>query len=262
MTIKPIAVRRTYIAAAFAGVLVAQFHAVAGPVDTLEEVIVTARKTQESLQLVPVSITALTGADIDKRPIDSLGDLGQFTPNFTFSEQAQAGRTAGVVYIRGVGQSDVLATFDPAVGVYLDGVYMGRMQGLDMDMMDLERVEILRGPQGTLFGKNTDGGAINITTKTPDASADANHGRIELSTGNYNRFDVVGGFNIPLVTDTLAMNMSFAHRGQSGYGERSDGEQMANTNRDSGRLSLLYKPIDRLQVLFNIDGFTANEYQS
>ncbi len=111
-----------------------------------------------------------------------------------------------MVYIRGVGQSDVLATFDPAVGLYLDGVYMGRMQGLDMDMMDLERVEILRGPQGTLFGKNTDGGA--------------------------------------------------------GYGKRSDGEQMANTDRDSGRLSVLYKPIDRLQFLLNVDGFTANEYQS
>jgi iron complex outermembrane receptor protein len=265
MKMKEIAGPRMLLVAAVTVVFVAGIRrpaTAAEQSDSIEEIVVTARKTQETLQSVPLSISAITGADIEKRPIDNLAGLGQSTPNFTFSEQAQAGRTAAVIYIRGVGQSDALATFDPAVGVYLDGVYMGRMQGLDMDMMDLARVEILRGPQGTLFGKNTDGGAVNIVTQQPDPSADANHGRLQLTGGNLRRFDVVGGANIPLVTDKLAMDVSFAHRGQEGYGERSNGQQMANINRDSGRLSILYKPVDRLQLLFNVDGFTSKEYQS
>jgi iron complex outermembrane receptor protein len=265
MQVKQIAVRRMLFVGMATVVLVTDLTVPAlsaEQADSIEEIVVTARKTQESLQSVPLSISAITAADLEKRPIASLAALGQSTPNFSFSEQAQAGRTAAVIYIRGVGQSDVLATFDAAVGLYLDGVYLGRMQGLDMDSMDLERVEILRGPQGTLFGKNTDGGAVNIVTKQPDPSADANHGRLQLTTGNFNRFDVVGGVNLPLVDDKLAMDVSFAHRGRSGYGQRSDGQQMANTNRDSGRLSILYKPVDRLTLLLSADGFASKEYQS
>jgi iron complex outermembrane recepter protein len=230
--------------------------------DSLAEIVVTARKTQETLQSVPLSVSAVTSAEMDRRSMDSLGALGQFTPNFTFSEQAQAGRTAAVVFIRGVGQSDPLATFDPAVGIYLDGVYMGRMQALDLDMMDVERVEILRGPQGTLFGKNTDGGAVSIVTRQPDITSDALQGRVEAITGSHRRFDFLGNFDIPLVTDKLAMIVSFARRGQEGYGTRIDGEQMADKDRYIGRVALLYKATDDLQFEWSADGLTSNERQS
>src|SRR5260370_333464 len=140
----------------------------AEPAYRLEEIVVTARKTEEPLQRVPLSVVAITGDDLEKRSLYTLADVSTTTPNFTFSQQSQGGRSAGVIYIRGVGQADVLATYDPAVGVYIDGVYLGRMRGNDLGMMDVERVEILRGPQGTLFGKSTSGGAISIGTSPPD----------------------------------------------------------------------------------------------
>jgi iron complex outermembrane receptor protein len=225
----------------------------------LEEVVVTARKTEESLQRVPVSIVAITGEELVNRSLDSLSAVGQATPNLTFGQQAQGGKGAGVIYIRGVGQADTLATYDPAVGVYIDGVYLGRMQGNDLDMMGVERLEILRGPQGTLFGKNTSGGAVSIITKQPDVSADTPSGRVQITGGSLNRADVVGSINIPLVTDKAALLLSGSRRSQDGYGERVDGESMGSTNRDAGKASLLLTPTSNFNALLAVDGITFHE---
>src|SRR5690606_22160483 len=116
-------------------------------------------------------VAAFTADELQKRSISSLAAVAHSTPNFSFGEQAQAGASAGVVFIRGVGQKDTLSTFDPGVGIYVDGVYLGRMNANDLDTMDVERLEVLRGPQGTLFGKNTNGGAVNIVTRRPDPAA-------------------------------------------------------------------------------------------
>jgi iron complex outermembrane receptor protein len=225
----------------------------------LEEVVVTARKTQESLQKVPVSVSAITSEDLEKRSLDNLSAIGQATPNFTFGEQLQGGRSAGVVFIRGVGQADTLATYDPAVGVYIDGVFLGRMQGNDLEMMEIERVEILRGPQGTLFGKNTSGGAVSITTKQPDASAGGFSGKLQTTVGSRDRIDAVAGVNLPLVTDKAALLLSGSRRRQDGFGERADGQDQGSTNRDSGRLSLLLKPWDDFSALFSADATSYDE---
>jgi iron complex outermembrane recepter protein len=233
--------------------------AAAEPADRLEEIVVTSRKTEEPLQRVPLSVVAITGDDLEKRSLDTLADVSTTTPNFTFSQQSQGGRSAGVIYIRGVGQADVLATYDPAVGVYIDGVYLGRMQGNDLGMMDIERVEVLRGPQGTLFGKNTSGGAINIVSKEPDPAPDALSGRAELTGGNFHRFDVVGSLNLPLVNDKVALLVEASRRTQEGYGERADGESTGSTNRDSGRISVLVKPSDEISALLSADGTHYNE---
>ena len=233
----------------------------AGPpvTDGLQEIVVTARKTEESLQRVPISISVVSGDDLAQRSMTDLSAVGQSTPNFTFSRQAQGGAGAGVVYIRGVGQADTLATFDPAVGVYVDGVYLGRMQGNDLDMMGIERLEILRGPQGTLFGKNTSGGAVNIITQQPDAAANTPSGRLEVIGGNFHRLDVVGSVNLPLVTDTAALLLSGSRRTEDGYGRRVDRESAGSTNRDAGRVALLLKPSSDFSAILSVDALKYNE---
>ena len=225
----------------------------------VEEVIVTARKVAESLQNVPVSVVAVTQEELAQRSISDLADLGQSTPNLTFGQQAQGGRSAGTVYIRGVGQADTLITYDPAVGVYIDGVFLGRMQGNDIDMLDIERVEVLRGPQGTLFGKNTSGGAVDIITRQPDVSASDPDGRLQLTAGDRNRLDVVGGVNLPLVADKLALQVTGSHRKQDGYGRRIDGQDTGSTDRDAAKLSLLLQASENFSALLSADGLTYDE---
>ena len=136
----------------------------------LEEVVVTARKTAESLQDTPISVTALSGDRLEDMGLSRITKLQNVTPNLVFQNSPSysgAGNNAAV-YIRGVGQKDFIPTIDPGVGIYVDEVYLGRSAGAVLDMIDIQQVEILRGPQGTLFGKNTVGGAISITTTKPN----------------------------------------------------------------------------------------------
>ena len=143
-----------------------------------------------------------------QRSLESLSAVGQTVPNLLFGERGASGRGSAVVYIRGVGQADVRPTYDPAVGVYVDGVFLGRMQGNDLDTMDVERVEVLRGPQGTLFGKNTSGGALNIVTRQPDL--ENYRGKVQLTGGSRSRFDALGSLNIPLARTRLRCWSRFA----------------------------------------------------
>lgn len=228
----------------------------------LEDIVVTARKQNESLQRVPISISAIGASELVSRSLNNLGAIGQTTPNFTFSQQAQGGRSAGVAYIRGVGQSDTLATYDAAVGVYIDGIYLGRMQGNDLDMMDIERVEVLRGPQGTLFGKNTSGGAISIVTRQPDPSANSPSGRLQVTTGNFERLDFSASINAPLVSDKVAVQVAAARRKAEGFGRRVDGQQTGSTDRWVSRAALLVKPTERMTATFVLDGTTYDEANS
>lgn len=225
----------------------------------LEEITVTARKRAESLQDVPLSVVAISGEDLERRSIENLADLGQGTPNFTFSQTYNGGSTAGVAFIRGVGQRDSHSAYDPAVGLYVDGVYMGRMYGNNLDMLELERIEVLRGPQGTLFGKNTSGGAINIITKRPDASAGATSGRIQLTAGERNRVDVMGSVNLPLIADRLALQLAGSRLKQDGYGKRVDGQDMASTDRQAARAQLLFQPTERFSALLSADWLDFDE---
>ena len=226
----------------------------------LEEIVVTARRTEETLQRVPISMFAISGEDLAERSLESLSDVGQFVPNLLFGERGASGRGSAVVYIRGVGQADVRPTYDPAVGVYVDGVFLGRMQGNDLDTMDVERVEVLRGPQGTLFGKNTSGGAVNIVTRQPDL---ANYqGKLQLTAGSRSRFDALGSVNIPLVADKAALLVAASHRTQDGYGTRADGQDMGSTDRTSGRLALRLQLTDDFSALLAADALTYDETNS
>ena len=133
----------------------------------LEEVIVTATKREQGIYEVPIAVSAFTEDIIFRQGIVDLTDIGKFVPNMTVTGFS-AGHTSSVnVFIRGIGLQDHLITTDPGVGVYVDGVYLGRQVGQNWSLSNIERVEVLRGPQGTLYGRNTIGGAINIITRQP-----------------------------------------------------------------------------------------------
>ena len=226
----------------------------------LEEITVTARKREESLQQVPVSVTAVTATDIEARSAVSLSDAAQSIPNINFQQVVIGGSADSVIYIRGIGQSDTVITADPGVGEYLDGVYLGRVQGIDLDMLDMERIEVLRGPQGTLFGKNTIGGAISLVSARPDASEDHVSGQVEALTGSFDRADGIANINIPLVQDTLAIRFAVATRNSDGYAHRVDGEDLADTGKLSGRVSVLYTPTSSWDFLVALDGTDVHQH--
>jgi len=240
------------LASVDAGALPADAASVAQSTGGLEEIIVTARRREEPLQKVPVSVAALTYDQMEERSLVTLQDVSQATPNVSFYNQANEGSVAGLVFIRGIGQTDPLITNDPGVGVYLDGVYFGRMQGVNLDTMDVSRIEILRGPQGTLFGKNTIGGAINVVTN--EASLQDTTGFAQATTGSFGRADAVARISLPLVPEQLGLSVSLGTRNERGYGRRLiDGQNMGNVKQVDGRLQLRYKPSDALEFLLAAD---------
>lgn len=173
---------------------------------SLDEVIVTSRKREESLKDVPVAITAVSGRKLEALQAEDISSVAAIAPNvnFSFAGTTSGSPSAAVVYIRGVGQNDFLQTLDPGVGIYVDGVYMGRTVGGVLDLVDPERVEVLRGPQGSLFGRNTIGGAISMTSKDP---GDETEGYIKATTGAYNRIGLQGSINVPF-SETLKARFS------------------------------------------------------
>ena len=131
-----------------------------------DEIVVTARKRQELAQSIPMAISAFSGEAIEARGVQKIDGVASFTPNLTFQNNPGFGGagSSAAIYIRGIGQKEFLPTTEPGVGVYVDGVYIARSVGAPPDLVDIERVEILRGPQGTLFGRNTIGGAMTIAS--------------------------------------------------------------------------------------------------
>ncbi len=218
---------------------------------TLEEVIVTARKLEESLQDTPVSISAFTGDDLAVRSITSLDEVSRITPNMSFFASGIAGKNSGQAYIRGVGQFDYILSTDPGVGVYIDGVYLARSMGSLLDLVDIERVEILRGPQGTLYGKNTVGGAINVITRKPTQERE---GFAEVKIGSYNRFNVRANASLPIIKDVLAGRLAISSRNADGFGKRPlTGEEPGDEGSNAVQGMLAWTPTDNLEVLVSMD---------
>ncbi|MXW53454.1 MAG: TonB-dependent receptor [Gammaproteobacteria bacterium] len=136
----------------------------------IKELVVTVRKRVEHLSEVPVSLTILNNAGIKEKGISELNQLEKFAPNTIQTNFGQGSTGHAAAFMRGIGLQDHIITTDPAVGIYLDGDYLGRNTGANMDLVNLERVEVVRGPQGTLSGRNTLGGALNIVTREPSES--------------------------------------------------------------------------------------------
>ncbi|HLY58437.1 MAG TPA: TonB-dependent receptor [Stellaceae bacterium] len=221
-----------------------------GRADELETVVVTAQKRSESLQSVPVAVTDFKDADLQNKQIVSVVDLGDEVPNLEATKTDQGGSNVNF-YIRGIGQNDFISTDDPGVGVYLDGVYIARTAGGLLDLGDISDVEILRGPQGTLFGKNTIGGAVLVTTHEPTFDLT---GDVEGRFGERSRMDFSGVLNVPLVDNVAALRISFTDRNQDGYAHSLyDNQDEGSEHHGTLRASFLWLPADSWKVLASAD---------
>lgn len=208
-------------------------------VTTLDTVKVTARKREESLQDVPVAVTALTAEQLDKLAIKDLGDLQGQVPNLTIYA-ARGSNTTITTFIRGVGQADPLWGVDPGVGIYFDDVYIARPQGALLDVYDVQRVEVLRGPQGTLYGKNTIGGAVKYVSKPLPT---ATEGSVTLAVGNYGQVNAKGGVGTAVNDGQVRFRIAGASLNRDGYGKNlTDGSPVSDQATTSGRVSLGWFP--------------------
>ena len=226
--------------------------------NTLEEVIVTAQKREESLQDTPISVTAFTTAAIEKRNISNISEIADFTPNLVFDTTSPvSGLSSGsVIFIRGIGNTDFSLTTDPGVGTYVDGVYMSRSVGGVLDVLDLERIEVLRGPQGTLFGRNTIGGAISITSRKPN---DEFSGQVEATVGNDDRLDLRASVDVPF-TDSLRSSFAVSSKSRDGYVDRVlDGKELGDEDEISFRANFVFELNDNWDFQLSYDRTEIDE---
>ena len=205
----------------------------------IEDIVVTARKVNENLQITPVAISALTSEAMERKGLTNVLQLQAASPSLTVSDAVGQPGSA-TLFIRGQGSTDALIAIDQAVGVYLNGVYSARASGGAFDMVDVRQVEVLRGPQGTLFGRNTTGGAINIIPNAPTGEFE---GLVKGSYGNYDSWSAQGMLNVPLVGDQLGVRVAYNHRESGSYGRNlSLGNGLGGQKQDFFRASLKVAP--------------------
>lgn len=241
------------LAIAMTGAGVTSANAQQQPVAGIDSIVVTARKREENLQDTPIAITAFTADDLAKRNVITLDGIGDYTPNLVFDKGTggTGGSTSTQIYIRGIGQADFLFTTEPGVGIYVDGVYLPRSIGSIMDLVNFERVEVLKGPQGTLFGKNSVGGAINIVSKRPGNEVE---GSVEAIYGSFDRIDVRGHVSGPLIEDTLAASIAVSSQNRDGYVKRVlAGDELGGISSKGARGQLLWTPGDKFDLLLTGD---------
>ena len=210
----------------------------------VDDIVVTARRTEESLQRTPLAVSAFSGESLERRGATQVLDLQGAVPNLNIV-QGRGSSNATNIYIRGIGQPDALQTFDPAVGVYVDDVYYARIRGTQFDLLDLARVEVLRGPQGTLYGKNTIGGALKLISRRPDQDW---RGRGSIAYGNYNMLDIQGAVSGP-INDQLAFGLSALRSTRDGYVTNPvTGAQYNDKDSTAVRGTLAWNPADNLRI--------------
>ncbi len=241
------------LAAAIAIALPASVAVPAMAQPQLEEVIVTAQKREQNLQEVPIAITAYSPAQLEAAGASTIIDIEKSTPNAQLRASRGTNSTL-TAFIRGIGQQDPLWGFEPGVGVYLDDVYIARPQGAVMDLMDLERLEILRGPQGTLYGKNTIGGAIKYVTKKMTGE---HSGSVKVAVGSHGQNDIKVSNQVPMIEDKLYFGYAAGILKRDGFGTQykdynsatgTFGREEENYNKDvkAARATLEYSPTDSL----------------
>ncbi len=246
----------------------------------LDEIIVTARKVAENLQDVPVAVTVLTGTELEKKGVVRFQDIAAFTPGLYMRSGSNS--PAGItVSLRGQFQNDTLATLDPSVGTYVDGVYWARAYGLNTTLLDVSSVQVLKGPQGTLFGRNTTGGAILINSNNP--TLDGISGKASVSYGRFNEFEPTAVVNLPLgdkvairlagkiftrdgytinsvsataASAVAAVTTSVARRPVSG---NLNGLKLDDRDRVQARAKLLFQPTETLSLIFSGEYYKQDE---
>jgi len=210
-----------------------------------DEIVVTARKRAESLQDTPVAVTAIQGDVLTQNVFADIADIQAQVPNLSiYGSRNQSGSITA--FIRGVGQADPLWGVDPGVGLYLDDVYVARAQGGLLDVFDVERIEVLRGPQGTIYGKNTIGGAIKYVSRAPTDEFEA---RVSASAGNFGLGELKGQVSGPIVEGKLRGKASVAYLQRDGFGtNRFTGRDVTDKDTLAFRLSADWLPLDNLTI--------------
>jgi iron complex outermembrane receptor protein len=230
----------------------------------LEEIIVTAERKARNLQEVPISVSAFSAQEIENRQIKNTLDVIRNVPNLVGSNNVGLG-SATSLFLRGVGQDESLSTMDPAVGTYIDGVYVARQVSNNAYLYDIERIEVLRGPQGTLYGRNTSGGAIMIITKKPDETFSAD---IEGGYGSYDSWLLRGKFNTPLSDTVYLSGSAFTAQRDEGFQKNITlGTRTFDAGSTGARLSLRMVPNDQFDMTINAEyteqkdnGITGSNY--
>ncbi|GAB1258240.1 TonB-dependent receptor [Aurantivibrio plasticivorans] len=221
----------------------------------LDEVIVTAERREGNLQDVAIAVSALSSEELSIKQVDNIGDLQSLVPNLSVHV---GDANNAVVYIRGIGQIDSIAFFEPGVGIYLDDVYLGRAQGAFLDVIDVERVEVLRGPQGSLYGRNTIGGAIKYVSTLP---TDEFSGNALFTSGDYGRRDFKATVAGPLASDRVRGRFTVAHMELEGYARNTfDGGRDGDRDTDFARGVLEFDITDNLNLVLAAD-YSDNDPQ-
>lgn len=217
----------------------------------IEEVIVTAQKRAESLQRVPVAVTAVTASDIEKKFMGNMQDIKKVVPNL-YLEEALSAVTTPKAWIRGIGVDNQVFSFDSPIGFYVDNVYYARVTGAMGDLFDLERVEVLRGPQGTIYGRNSSVGAIRLITKSPnleDVEVMA-----EAAYGSKDQMNARLMVNVPISEDKVGMRVALSTRNNDGWMTNlTTGEKHMTEDVDAARFSLLFAPAEAWRITLRGD---------
>ena len=210
-----------------------------GPL-TLEKVIVTARKREEALQDIPVAVSAFSTEALEVAGIANTRDLQESVPGLIFTEM---GNKAPSIFIRGIGQREASPVLDPGVGVYINGIYIARTDSQLLDVVDTSTIQVLRGPQGTLFGKNNTGGAVLLTTQLPDTAE--YEGGLSTRLGNHGRRDLKASGNIPIIEDKLAARISLNTTNLDGYLKNTyNDKKYGDEDRLGATARLYWQPTD------------------
>ncbi|WP_298289743.1 TonB-dependent receptor [Novosphingobium sp.] len=215
------------------------------------EILVIARRREERLLDVPIAISVVSTESLEKLGGRDLSSVQGAIPNVNIV-QGRGSASSANFYIRGIGQPDALQTFDPAVGVYVDGVYLSRIQGALLNLFDVQRVEVLRGPQGTLYGKNTIGGAVNVVSKKPDLNT--LRGEASIGYGKFEEVTAKGYVSAPLVTDKVALSVAGVYDDREGIvTDPRTGRRYNDRNNLAGRATLRAQASDTVEVLISGD---------
>lgn len=217
-------------------------------VAAVQEVVVTARKVNENVQDVPVAVTALSGNDLKKASVKSIGDIQTVVPGLQLQQAVDDPQTL-LFMLRGREQNDVALPIDPSIGFYVDGHYVPRTFGVTGDLLDINRVEVLRGPQGTLYGKNSTGGTVSVYTNDP---VDHFFGSADVTVGNYGAYDFVGILNTP-INDYLAGRFVIERGVSDGYGHDAVGDKLMSQDSQACRGKLRAKWSDNWSAVLSGD---------
>ncbi|HOP20475.1 MAG TPA: TonB-dependent receptor plug domain-containing protein, partial [Amphiplicatus sp.] len=215
----------------------------------VDEMVVTATKMGETnLQETPIAITAFSGEQVDRTGIKDVRDLMAMTPNLNVAQNAAFAQ----IYIRGIGSNNVFSGADPSSTIHIDGVYIARPASYFTSFLDVERIEVLRGPQGTLYGRNSVGGTINVITRRPDNEFQA---KLQGTVGNYDLYRVEGYVSGPIIEDKLAASVSMMRSKRDGYLKNvaPGAADLDSEDLWSGRVQLRATPTDRLEILVRGD---------